>query len=430
MRKMTWVGGLILILASVASFAGDGIPVGNAVFYPAVEGVYTSTDNLFLLDSSMPGGEESDSFWTIRPSLGIELPLEQSYFRFDLAYQYKDYQDFDLDEHNAWFLGLVSNFKFSNGATFFFKDHYVRGVQEINQVDPGYEATFNNAPFDRNFAQIGFTLPVNKLNTFGFELNHNMVDFSNENSYYQAFYGYDTLNALVNWKYHFNASNSVVAEYTYTDNDQDESSYGSGIPIASRDYDGSQLMVGWEGSFTARASGMAMIGYKEMNFDNYYDDFSGFVGEAKLGFKFSEFIRGDLNLYRRAHQSAYNVNNYFTATGGEFQVEHQVTRYFFWSAGALMQKNKYPDAFVANMDGVGGEDSIIYGLPMDGADRKDDISRLRAEVGFHFTQQVSLRVNYQYEDRDSNVSFWDADVVYRPYSYTENRFAFQLQLGW
>ena len=171
-----------------------------------------------------------------------------------------------------------------------------------------------------------------------------------------------------------------------------------------------------------------------MEFSEYmnlnFEDYSGVVADAGLRLRLAEFTDLNSKIFRHADQSAFNVNNYYTATGGEFQVEHQVTRYFFWSAGALFQKNKYPDAFVADMDGVGGEDSIIYGLPMDGADRKDDIGRLRAEVGFHFTQQISLRVNYQYEDRDSNVSFTDVDMVYYPYSYTENRFAFQLQLGW
>jgi len=432
MRRMAWVGGLILILASVASFAGDGIPVGNAVFYPAVEAVYTHTDNLFLLDESMIGGGVGDSFWTIRPSIGIELPLEQSYVRFDLAYQYKDYQDFQLDEHNAWFGSLVTDFKFSNGASLYFKDHYVRAVQEVNQFDPGYEATFNNTPFNRNFAQLGFSIPVNKLNTLGFEISHNMVNFSSDGTD-QAFYDYSQLAANANWKYHYNANNSILAEYTYTDSNQDDVAYGDGmshLPVLDRDYKSHELMVGWEGSYTARVSGTAKIGYEEMNFDNGYDDFSGFVGEAGLGIKFSEFFRGDLNLFRRASQSAFNVNNYYTSSGGEFQVEHQVTRYFFWSAGALFQKNKYPETAVGDVNGDGYLDSPLYLLPWTGLDRHDDISRARAEVGFHFTQQVSLRVNYQYEDRNSNVAYWDATTVYHPFTYTENRFAFQLQLGW
>jgi len=432
MRRMAWVGTLILVLASVASFAGDGIPVGNAVFYPGVEAVYTHTDNLFLLDNSMPGGVVGDSFWTLRPYVGIELPLEQSYVRFDLAYQYKDYQDFKLDEHNAWYASLNTNFKFSNEASLYFKDHYVRAVQEVNQFDPGYEATFNNTPFNRNLAQLGFTLPINKLNTLGFEIGYNTLDFSNSGTN-QAFYDYSQLSASANWKYHYNANNSIVAEYTYSDSTMDQPNYGDGmtiLPVLDRDYKSNQLMVGWEGSYTARVSGTAKIGYKEMNFKNAYDDFSGFVGEAGLGIKFSEFVRGDINLYRRAYQSAFDVNNYYTVSGGEFKLEQQVTRYFFWSAGALFQKNKYPETATGDVNGDGLLDSPLYLLPWTGLDRRDDISRGIAEVGFHFTQQVSLRVNYQYEDRSSNVSYSDATAVYHPFSYTENRFAFQLQLGW
>lgn len=432
MRRMGWAVALVLVFSSVMAFAGDGIPVGNAVFYPSVEAIYTHTDNLFLLDDSMPFGGEGDSFWMLRPSLGIELPLEQSFFRFNLAYQYKDYRKFDVGNHNAWFADMDSNFKFKNGGQFYFRDHFVRGVQEVNQFDPGSESTFNNTPFNRNYAQLGFTLPVNKRNTFGLELGHNSIDFSTPEGDL-AFYDYTQFTAEASWKYHYSATSSVVASYTYGDSKQDHVDYGTGmdrLPVLDRDYKSNMFLVGWEGAVASRVSGSAKVGYKEMGFDNGYTDYSGLVGKAALGFQFSEFFRGDLNLFRDAFQSAYNVNNYYTNAGGEFHVTHQVNRYFFWNAGVLFQNNKYPEAAVADVNGDGLYDSPLYLLPWSGLDRKDKINRATAEVGFHFTQQMSLRVNYQYEDRNSNVAFTDVATIYKPFSYTENRFAFQFQVGW
>lgn len=437
MRRMGWVVGLVLALSSVAAFAGDGIPVGNAVFYPSVEAVYTHTDNLFLLDESMPFGKEGDSFWILRPSLGIELSLEQSFLRFNLSYQYKDYQSYDFGNHNAWFADFDSNFKFSNGAALYFRDHFIRGVQEVNQFDPGYETTFNNTPFNRNYAQLGFTLPVNKRNTFGLELGHNFVNFSNAEGTL-AFYDFSQFSAEAFWKYHYSATSSVVASYTYGDSTQDHVAYGNGmsrLPVLDRDYKSNQFMIGWEGSIASRVSGSVKGGYKEMNFYNdrvgmEFNDYSGLVGKADLGFQFSEFFRGDFSLFRDAYQSAYNINNFYTASGGQFQIHHQINRYLFWDAGVLFQANNYPETAVGDVDGDGLLDSPLYLLPWTGLDRKDDISRATAEVGFHFTQQMSLRVNYQYEDRDSNVSYTDMATVYKPFSYTENRFAFQFQFGW
>ena len=72
---------LIAVGAAVGVFAGDGIPIGNAVFYPSVEAVYTHTDNLFLQDPNMNSingdyGNVSDSFWGDQAHPRVRVPLQ------------------------------------------------------------------------------------------------------------------------------------------------------------------------------------------------------------------------------------------------------------------------------------------------------------------------------------------------------------------
>ncbi|MCI4397757.1 MAG: outer membrane beta-barrel protein [Acidobacteria bacterium] len=432
MRRLIWVGCLFLAVVGVAAYAGDGIPMGNAIFYPSVEAVYTHTDNLFLLDKNEPGGEFSDSFWLIRPTLGFELPMKESYVKFNLSYQYKDYDKYQISTHDAWFADFDSKWAFSNGGDIYFRNHYVRGVTEVNQFDPNYEATFGNARFDHDYAQLGVELPINKLNTLGIEAGYNYVDFSNSDESYIPFYGYEQWMGTLRWKYHYSPESSWIFEYNYTDSKPRSNALDYTLMTTlDKKYTANTFMFGWEGSLAHRLSGFAKAGFEEMRFDNNnYSDYSGFVAEAGLGMQFAEFVRGDLNIYRRASQSAFNVNNYYTATGAEFQIHHQVTKYFFWAAGYMYQENRYPDAIKADVNGDGFVDALLY-LWTAGQDRKDKISRARGEIGFHFTQQLSLRLNYQYEDRNSNVSYVDTlGISHKPYSYTENRFAFQMQLGW
>ncbi len=432
MRKFFWVGVLVLVLSGTAAFAGDGIPMGNAIFYPSVEAVYTHTDNLFLLDKNEPFGDYADNYWIIRPSIGWEFPMKESYVKFNLSYQYKDYDKYNIDTHDSWFADFDSNFKFQNGGAIYFRNHFVSGVTEVNQFDPNYEATFGNARFFREYAQLGFHLPVNRLNTFGFEANYNSVDFTDSpRGQYLPFFGYTQWQGILSWKYHYRPNGSWTADYTYSDSQDRSNKYNYTLMTLDKKYRGNQLMVGWEGDVNHRMTGFAKIGYGALRFsNNIYNDFSGVVAEAGLGFKFAEFVRGDLDLYRRASQSAFNVNNYYTATGGQFQVHHQVTKYFFWTAGLMYQENRYPEAIKSDVNGDGWADSVLF-LATKGQTRHDSITRALGEVGFHFTQQLSLRLNYQYEDRNSNVNYMDVlGLVHHPYSYTENRFSFQVLLGW
>jgi hypothetical protein len=427
--------GICAVLAvtfSAALFAGDGIPMGDAVFYPSVEAIYSHTDNLFLQDKSEPGGLWSDSYWAIRPTLGFEFPFKQSYVRFNLGYQYKDYDKYDLTDHNTWLFDFDSKFKFSNNSVFTLRDHFLQGVQELQKVDPGYEATFGNEKFDYNEFQAGYDFDLNQHNAMGVFGNWTTVDFSNKNTQAQPFYGYDQISGGLNWKYHLNATNNFLLQYTYLQSKPDQSY--STIWLASdpyRKYNSNELLAGWEGSVNRYFSGYAKAGYRKMSFtQNNYADFSGVVLDSAMKFNFTDLFKLDLNLYRLPYQSAYNVNNYYVTEGLQAQLHQQVTRYFFWSAGYLYQQNSYPNKTLGDVNGDGFIDDPT-GYMTQGQKRRDDISRVFGELGFHVTRQLSMRVNYQHENRDCNIHYWDVYGVQRhPFSYTEDRFTFQAQLGW
>lgn len=422
---------VIAMAMSTSLFAGDGIPMGDAVFYPSVEAIYSHTDNLYMEDKSVPGGTFSDSYWAIRPTLGFEFPFKQSYIRMDLGYQYKDYDHYDLDNHNTWWFGFDSQFKFSNGSALTLKENFLQGVQELQKVDPGYEATFGATKFNYNEFRLAYDFNLNQRNAMGVYGIWNVADFKDKTDTVQPFYGYDQLGLGLNWKYHLNARNNFLAQYEYISS-KPKNSYSTiwFYTDPYKKYNSNELMVGWEGSTSKMFSGFAKAGYRKMAFtQNNYADFSGLVVDAGLKFNFTDLFKMDLNLYRKPYQSAYNVNNYYVTEGVQAQLHQQVTRYFFWTAGYMYQQNAYPNQTQAE---------IYTGIVTDPVDwytqgqrRRDNISRLFGELGFHVTRQVSMRVNYQHEDRDSNINYWDANGIHmHPYSYQEDRFTFQAKLGW
>jgi hypothetical protein len=417
-------------LAAAVVWAGEGIPVGNAIFYPSVEAVYTHTDNLFLQDSSMPLGEVSDSFWLVRPTLGIEFPFRESYVRLDFGYQYKDYQDFNLSSHNAYNFDLKSNFGFADGGKFTLNNHFIRGVQEVNEFDPGYERVFGNVPFYRDELQMGYDRPVSALDTVGLFARYNTVHFNNDNVL-RPFYNYDQLGGGLRWKRALSPASAWVTSVEYLTNDPNEKPQDLYLyTTLDKKYDQWTLLTGWEGNHKETFSGFAKFGWSRMNFkDNDFSEFSGLVADLGLGWQPAEAFKVDLLLSRHAYQSTYNVNNYYTANQGRLQLQQQVSRYFFWTAGYLYQENAYPDTVKADVFGPGGPILAEF-LLTQGQDRKDKISRLYGELGFHLTRQFSLRANYQYENRDSNIRYFDGFGIRKPYSYKENRVVLQAMLGW
>ncbi len=433
MRTKLIVAGLLTAGLCLASWAGDGIPVGNAVFYPSIEGIYTSTDNLYMVDSSMQGGDVSDEFWIIRPSLGIEIPFNESFIRMDVGYQYKDYNHYNLSDHNSYHFDFKGLFKLSNGAKLTFNNHVIRGVQEVNEFDPGYERVFGDTPFVREDAKIGLELPVNQRNELGFYGLYNQVHFTGGAYQARPFYNYEQSGGGLTWKYATSPTSSWLLDGRYIDSSPNSERQDVLLHTAmQKHYHQYDIVTGWEGNHKDIMSGSIKVGYSKMDFtNNDYSNFHGLIGDATLGFQPAKEFKIDFVASRHPYQSTYNINNYYTATVGQLQLQQEVTHYFFWTAGYRYQENGYPDKTRADVYGPGNIPTTLEFLLTQGELRKDKISRMYGEVGFHFTKQFSVRLNYRHEDRESNIDYHDVyGILRKPYSYTENRFSVQGSLAW
>lgn len=427
-----WMVGVAFTILSLGVLAGDGIPMGNAVFYPSVEATYTHTDNLYLQDASMPEGGVSDSFWLVRPKLGFEFPFKQSYLRLDLAYQYKDYQDFRLSEHNTYDVNLLGNFAFGPGLKLKIQEEFTQGVQETRKFDPGYEQYFGNDKFHANNLRVGLEFPMGRLDSLEVYGLYDKVSFSggsnpNDN---RPFYDFWSAGGGFTWRHKYNPTSAWLLDASYvTTKPQKQAADVNLRTTLDKKNHAYKIMAGWEGAWSQYFGGYAKAGYERMNYtQNGYGDFSGVSVDAGLGFTPSEFLKVNLDLFRSPYQSVYNVNNYYTATGANLLVHYEFSRFLFFSAGYKYQENKYPDAVVADVFGTGTPTSPEF-LQTAGQVRRDKIGTLIGEVGYHLSKQFSLKANYQYEDRNSNIHYFNLWEI-KPYSYKENRFMVQAQIGW
>ena len=423
----------LVIALSCAAWAGDGIPMGNAVFYPSIEAVYTHTDNVYLQDSTMPNGNVSDNFWLIRPMLGFEFPFKESYVRLDLGYQYQDYQTYNLSTHDTYTADLKGIFKFGNGHSFTFQDNFISGLQEVSKFDPGYEAYYSNTPFNNNDLRLGLDFAINKLNTLGVYGLYNTVHFTDVSAADKTpFFDYHQMGGGLLWKYNYRPAANFLVDVRYLENRPDSKVWSPTLytNVNSKKYDSWQVLTGIDGDLGTMLKGYAKVGWSNLSFNNTASDFNGFVADVGLTLRATEFFSLDFKANRTPYQSAYNINNYYASTGAELALHHQISRYFFWSAGYRYQENAYPDTTVAYPLGP-MEPTTDEFLASAGEKRTDKIGRAFAELGYHFNKQFSIKANYQYEDRNSTIKYVDPFwLLRRPYSYTENRFSLSAQFGW
>jgi len=426
-----------LTMGTVAQQYQEGIPWGNSYFKPSIEFIYAHSDNIMRVDSSM-GEKLNDNFWVIRPQIGIEFPFENSYVNFSLNYEYKDYDDYDLKHNDTWGGTFNSQFRFSNNSVLTIKDHYIQGVQQTEQFDPDMEVYWGTAKFTRNDAKIDYLIKVTSLNTLSFFLRHNFINFKGDyDSGVLPFFSYNQKGGGVAWRYHYQPLASLLFEWETVESDPIEDNYYYtvvGSYTTEKSYRENRISIGWEGNAQRKLSGFAKIGYKEMDFGKYlglsFDDYKGLAADAGLTLKVAQFSELSGVFFRHADQSSFNVNNYYTATGADLRFHHQFSRRLFGTIGGRYQKNSYPEAIDYDIDGDGLTDVAMFWY-LRGQHREDEIIEFLAELGYHFTPRISLRVNYFYEDRDCNLRYIDVyNILRKPFTYSENRFVFQIQMGW
>lgn len=436
--KKILIGVLFLIgISFIAQEYQEGIPWGNSYFKPSIEFIYTHSDNIFRIDPSM-GNKVDDNIWTIRPQIGLEFPFENSFIGLFVQYEYKDYEDYNLIHHSTWFAHLDSQFKFSNNSVLNIRDHYVQGVQQTEQFDPDMEVYWSMSRFSKNIASLEYSFDVSRLNSLSFHINHTFVNFKGDfDSGILPFFSYDQLSGGILWKYHYAPFASLLFEWEVTKSEPRDDNYFYkivGLYTTEKEYRENRFSMGWEGNYNRRISGFAKIGYKKMDFEDYFGlsfkDYKGLVADAGLTFKLDKFTDLNTSIFRHANQSSFNVNNYYTATGIDLRLHHQFSRHFFGTLGGKYQKNDYDEPVLNDINGDGIPEVMMFTY-LQGQVREDKIWQYLAEIGYHFNPRLSLRFNYFYEKRDSNLSYIDfANILRKPFSYKENRLVFQIQMGW
>ncbi len=386
-------------------FAGDGFVAGNFVVYPGLELIYQFEDNIFLQPDD--GYVLSTGQYVVRPKLRVEMPFWNAYLSMAYAPQYRWFQKEDevnLDTNWTHVFTMDSRFNTASGLHITVRDRFVKGVLETEEFDVSREIVKGKDPFVRNTATVnlGYDLTQRLRVQAGAEFTSVNFDTDDDLTTPNTFYDYETLKLGGSIKYDLYPLTTVGFHANVIQNDQDREGFDNG-------YDAWQVFASLDGSLSRTLSGEIMAGYHGDRFDlGNFTDYRGLIVQIRVQNEFTPKTKMELSLIRTPNQSSFGTNNFYSSDQASVTVTHRTSEIVFFSLGASFQNNDYPElVFIDSMNQF--------------VERDDDISSIKAGMGLYLHERASIRVNYRYEDRDSNIPY---------FCYTNNVYIIEANIGW
>lgn len=405
------------LVASPAS-ALEGIQGRHAIFYPSLELVYQHDDNFYLA----PTNEVSAETFIAHAHFALEVPGTRQYLRMEYAPQYRNINvsqgtDPDIDDVSH-FWDLQARLKATSVFGVDIDHEFTSGILESYEIDPNRE--FVNKAADqwyRNNIQVGFKWAGSRQTAI-VGVGKEDTNFDGDGAT-TAWFETDGWNLGGEYRWKFAPLTNFVVNYRHDDTTEDftKAFTDANSGLDTLDSTSEHLGFGFDGEMGRTTTGRAILGFKSLNFDDnlgYTDDWDGITLRADVTKSFSRWTKLIANIERTANFSGFGeqnaageYNSYYISNRASFTLSNQPQgAKVGWTLIGQFQRNGY-DTPTPGDRGVEKE-------------REDDIARIRAEVGFHPLEHLSFRLNYQWEERESNMSKFD---------YTDNIVAIQMQFG-
>lgn len=380
----------VLIMAQEITFQNEeqdlpkaGFSLGKFILVPSVEVLYEFKDNVFLTEAN----EISDELLTVRPKLVLELPKEDSYFRLGWMPQYREFKNYNLDQQWTNFFNLKGKVKTSRGLELDFSDDYTyKGTLEVSQIDPGQELLFYETPFSRNELQFNMNYFVNDTNGFG--LTADQIDVSNDcRKCSPLWYDYKDLRYGASYQRYMNPLLRMALGLNLAHFEPENT-------LAARGYEGLEYYIKFYGDLSPTVNASIQVGYQDLSYDAGDYGYKDWNAEALILWNFSNDSNLTTTVIRTVHPSDYEDAISFTRNGIRLTYNFRPSLKLFAAVGGMAARNDY------NF------------FP-----RTDDSWNVFGNLGYHFGQLTSLRVNLVHEERSSTE---DVVACWQGCNYTSN----------
>ena len=383
----------------VPSQGNAPIAVGPFLFSPALQLGWENHSNLWRSATD----PVEDEITVTRLRLLFEMPIRESFVRISYTPRYRDFKNTVVRDNWEHLLDVSGDFEFSNGLTVRAFYQFTRGDSSIGSVDPGGELVYNGQPFTRQHFAVDTSYWFSSTDGLQFNVSTSDVDWQGDPvSGGESWFDYRENRVRTGWLHQLNPLLVMDVSLTFIDYSTDD------LREISRDYTSTSVTAAFRGQLNSVLSTQIRFGYADVNFsasaeaEPGFQAAAGFVVDGEITWALGSESKLRLDLVGRPFASNYDSNSYYNTTAGRLLYDVDFGR-LFGQARARLQHNSYDVP-----------DSVL------GVKRSDDIMTLSAGLGFRFTDRLSVRAAYSYEDRDSLA----------PYSYSNEIWLLDLIFGY
>lgn len=156
----------------------------------------------------------------------------------------------------------------------------------------------------------------------------------------------------------------------------------------NRDSDGYEITVGTAVNISGKARGEVFVGYMEQDYDsNTLNDIDGAAFGASLLWNPTQITSLNFGVIRSIEETAIANSSGYIATNYSADLEHELLRNVLLGTNISFSNNDY-ESTTANP-------------------REDNILSAGAEVRYLINRNTSAKIDYEYQDRDSNAANQD-----------------------
>ncbi len=361
-----------------------GIKAGDMILHSAFKVQEQIETNIFLNNTD----RKADGITILKPSVGIEVPLQDNGLSFDYEMGIFLYNKYRLENHI---------------------DHRVRGLAEINLTD--YKITVKDVyriytdraadensrrlKRDENDLRAGIAAQFDQL---GFDLGYtNRIEMYDSKDLYLGSLAYEDRNRIYNIIDATIAYRFLPKTFFLLENDLGFIHYyNSSIPPDSY-YD--EILAGFRGEWFAKANVDFRAGFRYQNYDNSDvladKDYIGPV--IRGGFDYHPTKDDDIvvNAVMTVYESTYANMNYYNANLIGATYRHRFNRKLSADLFGSYQLHLYPSSSTENGETGKRWDNYFEG----GAGLRYDVQKwLSFDAKYRYTQRISKFEIFDYFD--------------------------------
>ena len=406
---------------------GDGIAWGPATVRPTVLFNYGYNDNIFYASDSQNlenplASRESG----IQPGIRFDLPFGRSYLQGGYSALYRSYSTEEYTPTSQWshYFDLDGRIRVGAIGYFNLRDRFVRGSQELREVDPGGELTFGDLPFRSHTPSVEAGIDLGARQGASIVWNYSSSQYSEIEGLSFSNYRGHGFQARYNYRLR-----PETGAYLYVGTDTMAQSREDG-PL---EYEGHGVGIGYTQMVGRSVTAQFTAGYQVIDASGVLDSaYHGPTASGSASWLMGDATRFILGVRRTPYQSFYLNNAYYLNRAVNLEVLHQVGLGAYWRLVTGFEQNVYSD----ELDITGSESFYCRDegsgpvCPSSGVVRRDRGWRAEAGFGAQLSRVARWYLGYNWQSRASNLLAADADGFGDPFAYEVNNVFFRIEVGW